>query len=53
MMKQGVMLINTSRGALIDANAAIEAIKTGKIGYLAMEFMNRSKNCSLTTYRKI
>lgn len=37
LMKKGVMLINTSRGALIDSKAAIAALKTGKIGYLGMD----------------
>ncbi len=37
VMKKGVMLINTSRGALIDSKAAIAALKTGKIGYLGMD----------------
>lgn len=37
MMKDGVMLINTSRGALIDTKAAIEALKTGKLGYLGID----------------
>jgi len=36
-MKPGVMLINTSRGALIDTPAAIEALKTGQIGALALD----------------
>lgn len=36
-MKNGVMLINTSRGALIDTVAAIEALKSGKIGYLGLD----------------
>ncbi len=36
-MKDGVMLINTSRGALIDASAAVKALKTGKIGYLGLD----------------
>lgn len=36
-LKPGVMLINTSRGALIDATAAIEALKTGQIGYLGLD----------------
>ncbi|MBC7626491.1 NAD(P)-dependent oxidoreductase, partial [Ferruginibacter sp.] len=37
MMKQGVMLINTSRGALVDTPAAIEGLKTGRIGYLGLD----------------
>lgn len=36
-MKKGVMIINTSRGALIDARAAIEGLKTEKIGYLGID----------------
>lgn len=36
-MKQGVMIINTSRGALIDTHAVIEAIKTGQVGYLGLD----------------
>ena len=37
MMKDEVMLINTSRGALIDTAAVIESLKTGKIGYLGLD----------------
>jgi len=36
-MKQGVMIINTSRGALIDTNAIIESIKSGQVGYLGLD----------------
>lgn len=36
-MKMGVMLINTSRGALIDTTAVIEALKSGKVGYLGLD----------------
>ena len=31
------MLINTSRGGLIDTSAAIAGIKTGKIGYFGID----------------
>ncbi|UEG50798.1 2-hydroxyacid dehydrogenase [Ferruginibacter lapsinanis] len=37
MMKHGVMLINTSRGALIETADTIEALKNGKIGYLGLD----------------
>jgi len=37
MMKQGAMLINTSRGALIDTKTAIDALKTGRLGYLGID----------------
>lgn len=36
-MKKGVMLINTSRGALIDTLAVIKALKSGKVGYLGLD----------------
>jgi D-lactate dehydrogenase len=36
-MKRGVMLINTSRGALIDTPAVIDALKSGQIGALGLD----------------
>lgn len=36
-MKQGVMLINTSRGALVNTNDVVNALKTGHIGYFGMD----------------
>ncbi|MEM9534418.1 MAG: 2-hydroxyacid dehydrogenase [Cyanobacteria bacterium P01_E01_bin.45] len=36
-MKPGVMLINTSRGGLLDTPAAIKGIKSGQIGYLGID----------------
>ena len=36
-MKDGVMLINTSRGGLLDTVAVIEALKRGKVGYLGLD----------------
>ncbi|MFP1877804.1 2-hydroxyacid dehydrogenase [Lonsdalea quercina] len=36
-MKDGVMVINTSRGGLIDSQAAIEALKQQKIGALGLD----------------
>jgi D-lactate dehydrogenase len=36
-MKPGVMLINTSRGALLDTADVLEAIKSGKIGHLGLD----------------
>ncbi|MCD8512135.1 MAG: 2-hydroxyacid dehydrogenase [Nitrincola sp.] len=36
-MKRGVMLVNTSRGGLIDTRAAIMALKSGQLGYLALD----------------
>jgi D-lactate dehydrogenase len=36
-MKRGVMLINTSRGGVIDTRAVIDGLKTGQIGYLGLD----------------
>lgn len=36
-MKRGVMLINTSRGAVIDTLAVIEGLKSSKIGCLGLD----------------
>lgn len=37
MMKDGVTIINTSRGGLINTHEAIEALKNHKIGYLGID----------------
>jgi D-lactate dehydrogenase len=37
LMKKGAMLINTSRGKLIDTDAAIDALKEGQLGYLGID----------------
>jgi D-lactate dehydrogenase len=36
-MQPGVMLVNTSRGAVIDTRAVIEALKEGRLGSLALD----------------
>jgi D-lactate dehydrogenase len=36
-MKTGVLLVNTSRGAVVDTKAVIKALKSGKIGYLGLD----------------
>jgi D-lactate dehydrogenase len=36
-MKQGAMLINTGRGALIDTQAVVDALKIGQLGYLGID----------------
>ena len=37
LMKQGVVLINTSRGECIDENALSDGLESGKIGAVGMD----------------
>lgn len=49
-MKPGVMLINTSRGGLIDTPAIIEALKSGKVGYLGLDVYEEEANLFFEDY---
>ncbi|PID79605.1 MAG: glycerate dehydrogenase [Clostridiales bacterium] len=40
-MKDGVLLINTARGGLLDEAAVAEALNSGKIGYLAADVVTQ------------
>jgi D-lactate dehydrogenase len=42
--KPGALLINTSRGALIDTEAVIEALKSGQLGGLAIDVYEQEAN---------
>ncbi len=43
-LKKGAMIINTSRGAIINAEEAIIALKNGQIGYLGMDVYEKESN---------
>ncbi|MEL6232681.1 MAG: 2-hydroxyacid dehydrogenase [Cyanobacteria bacterium J06627_3] len=40
-VRPGAMLINTSRGGLVDTTAVIEAIKSGRVGYFGIDVYER------------
>lgn len=44
MMKKGVMLINTSRGGLVDTKAAIKGLKSGQIAYLGIDVYEQEEH---------
>jgi len=44
LMKKGVMLINTSRGGLIDTPVVIEALKSGQVGYLGIDVYEQEEH---------
>jgi len=39
LMKQGVVLVNTSRGAVIDEEAFLEALKSGRVGAAGIDII--------------
>lgn len=43
-MRDGVMLINTSRGKLVDTDASITALRFGKLGYLGIDVYEQEEN---------
>lgn len=43
-MKSGVMLINTSRGALVNSADAIVALKRGKLGYMGIDVYEQEEH---------
>jgi D-lactate dehydrogenase len=44
LMKPGAMLVNTSRGALVDTRAVIEALKSRQLGALAIDVYEQESN---------
>lgn len=50
MMKRGVMIINTSRGALLDTEAAIDGLKSGKIGALGLDVYEEEEHFFFEDY---
>jgi D-lactate dehydrogenase len=43
LMKDGVMIVNTGRGPVLDTKAAVEGLKSGKIGYLGLDVYEYEK----------
>ena len=43
-MKDGVMLINTSRGGLVNTKHAIKALKHHKLGYLGLDVYEQEED---------
>lgn len=56
-MKDGVMMINTSRGEIVETEAVLDGVKSGKIGHLALDVLEQEKdmqkNSEIMTYPNI
>ena len=53
LMKNGVMLINTARGAIVNTQSVIKALKSGKIGSFGMDVYEREKGVFFYDYSQI
>ena len=55
LMKDGVFLINTSRGALLDTPAVVDALKRRKVGFLAIDVYEEEslRNIAETTVQSL
>lgn len=49
-MKQGVVIINTSRGAIIDEHAFVEALETGKVAAAGLDVIDGEWNLDLANH---
>ncbi|RVU02851.1 2-hydroxyacid dehydrogenase [Mucilaginibacter limnophilus] len=52
MMKDGVMLLNTSRGGLIDTEAVYKALILGRVGYLGIDVYENEKGLFFQDHSK-
>ena len=43
-MKDGVILVNTARGSLIDSTALLSALASGKVGHALLDVLEHEKN---------
>lgn len=45
-MKQGVVLVNTARGSLIDSGALLDALRNGKVAHALLDVLEHEQNFS-------
>ena len=50
LMRRGIVIINTSRGALIDAEALLDGIKNGQIGAACLDVYEEESNLFFEDY---
>ena len=59
-MKQGVIIVNTGRGGLIDSKALVDAVESGKVGAAALDVIENEfdlnyydRKCDVLTNREL
>ncbi len=50
LMKPGVMIVNTSRGGLVDTRAVIHGLKSGRIGHLGLDVYEEEADLFFTDH---
>ena len=43
-MRDGVVLVNTARGSLIDSHALLDALKSGKVSHALLDVLEHEQN---------
>lgn len=52
-MKDGVVIVNTARGGIIDSYALVEAVESGKVGYALLDVVEDEKKMYYSDYREV
>jgi D-lactate dehydrogenase len=50
LMKPGVMIVNTSRGGLVDTRAVIRGLKSGRVGHLGLDVYEEEADLFFTDH---
>ena len=52
-MKDGVVIVNTARGGIIDTYALVDAVEQGKVGFALLDVVEDEKKMYYSDYREV